>query len=141
MEKMADQNDSKKAHSAEEDVSPSAQEESTSSEQTALDTNDLAKDVVDLKVQVARVEEKVEFLSQIVEEKTKSLSQIMEEKTKSLSQIVEEKTKSIPQIDERVRSIERLVWRTSGVLALLVILVPLVRFLLSFLDITIALKP
>ena len=142
MEKMADQNDSKKAHSTEEDVSPSAQEESTSSpEQTALDTNDLAKDVVDLKVQVARVEEKVEFLSQIVEEKTKSLSQIMEEKTKSLSQTVEEKTKSIPQIDERVRSIERLVWRTSGVLALLVILVPLVRFLLSFLDITIALKP
>lgn len=80
---------------------------------------DLAKDVVELKVQVVRVEEKVEFLSQTVGEKTKS----------------------IPQIDERVRSIERLVWRTSGVLALLVILVPLVRFLLSFLDITIALKP
>ena len=129
-EKMAEQNDSTKDPRREGDVSQSTPEVSIPpSEQADWDTNGAARDIVELKVQVARVEEKVEFLSQIVEEKTKALSQI-----------VEEKTKAIPQIDERVRSIERLVWRTSGILALLVILVPLVRFLLSFLDITIALK-
>ena len=118
MEKMADQNDSKKAHSAEEDVSPSAQEESTSSpEQTALGTNDLAKDVVDLKVQVARVEEKSALIPQILNKIDDLAKDISDLKVQGAR--VEEKIASIPKIDKKVQTIQRIVWTALGVLLIL----------------------
>lgn len=117
MEKMADQNDSKKGRREENVSQPPEKVQGPSSEQTALDTNDLAKDVVDLKVQVARVEEKSALIPQILNKIDDLAKDISDLKVQGAR--VEEKIASIPKIDKKVQTIQRIVWTALGVLLIL----------------------
>lgn len=140
MEKMADRNDSKKGLRREENVSqPPEKVPGPSSEQTALDTNDLAKDVVELKVQVARVEEKVEFLSQMARDMAQMARDMGELKVQMAR--LEERLRPIPQMDERIKAVEQSVLTikviTKSILGLLTIagiIVGIIRFLLPLFD-------
>ena len=115
---MADQNDSKKGPRREENVSqPPEKVPGSSPEQTALDANDLAKDVVALKVQIARIEERVALIPQIlnkIDDLAKDISDL-----KAQGARVEEKIASIPKIDKRVQTLQRIVWTALGVLLIL----------------------
>ena len=115
---MADQNDSKKGPRREENAAqPPEKVLGSSSEQTALDANDLAKDVVELKVQVARIEERVALIPQILNKMDDLAKDISDLKAQGAR--VEEKIASIPKIDKRVQTLQRIVWIALGVLLIL----------------------
>ena len=115
---MADQNDIKKGPRREENVSqPPEKVPGSSSEQTALDANDLAKDVVALKVQIARIEERVALIPQILNKMDDLAKDISDLKAQGAR--VEEKIASIPKIDKRVQTLQRIVWTALGVLLIL----------------------
>ena len=130
---MAEQNDSKKSPRGEENVSQAMPEVSTPpSEQTDWDTNGVEKDIVDLKVQVARVEEKVALIPQIlnkIDDLAKDISDLKVQVARA-----KEKIASIPKIDKRVQTIQRIVWTALGVLLIL-------GYLIRSYDITIVPKP
>ena len=82
-----------------------------------MDANDLAKDVVELKVQVARIEERVALIPQILNKMDDLAKDISDLKAQGAR--VEEKIASIPKIDKRVQTLQRIVWIALGVLLIL----------------------
>ena len=128
---MAEQNDSKKGPRREENVSqPPEKVPGSSSEQTALDANDLARDVGEMKVQAAK--DMGEMQAQMARDMGELKVQMVR---------VEEALRPIPQMDKRLQAVEQSVLKikiiTKSILALLAIvgaIVGIVRFLLPLFD-------
>ncbi len=102
----------------------------------------VAKDVGDLKAQVARIEEKVALIPQIlnkIDDLTKDINALRVEGAR-----VAEQLKPIPKMDERLQAIERIRWIAYGVLgsiAVLASIFSIIRFILPFFNITISPSP